>query len=242
VEKALYYGWKDYFNLILKSGEIVQFNKMIKYIVEPSLEIGCGGCHATNMIFRDSINSITFGCEFFMDNFMDVNGKLNDEMYKVIKHYVGGSIESLPFKSDLFNSVIMIHIIDHIVNINQWYKEIHRILKQGGYLVMTGYSKNVFDHLPGVKFRKLFSTKWAKNYKEWRITKENFGGAPFKSNFEHDATGQNILSIKEWETLSLYYGFELVDFAFFGNFFLILWISHIEGIIILYFLLNLSMQ
>jgi ubiquinone/menaquinone biosynthesis C-methylase UbiE len=219
VEKALYYGWKNYFNLILKAGEILQFNKMKKYIMEPSLEIGCGGSQTTNMIFRDSLESITFGCEYFMNNFLNVQGRLSEEMYKVIKDYVGGSIKSLPFRTGIFKSVIMVHILDHIVQIDQCFKEINRVLKEEGCLIMTAYSKNTFEHLPGAKSRKIFSAEWSKRYKERRITMDNPRGSLLRSDFEYDATGQNMFSIEEWKEIAKTHGFEVVDYAFFGNYF-----------------------
>lgn len=219
VDRALYYGWKNYFNLILKAGEMVQFNRMNKYIMEPSLEIGCADSRTTNMIFEDSIKSITFGCEYFMDNFLNGKEGLSDEMFKVIKYYVGGSFRALPFRTGIFNSIIMVHIIDHIVDIGQGLKEISRILKPGGYLVMTGFSKYTFENLPGVRLRKIFSKKWSNRYKEERLAKNNPRGSPLKSDFEYDATGQNIFSIEEWRGIAKAYGFEVKDYGFFGKYF-----------------------
>tara|TARA_B100000965_G_scaffold103884_1_gene85505 strand:- start:553 stop:1752 length:1200 start_codon:yes stop_codon:yes gene_type:complete len=223
VERALYGsgGWKNYFNLILKSGEIYQFNRMKKYIVEPSLEIGCSDCATTNMIFKENVEHITFGCEYFMDGFLNVNdrNRLSDGMYKVIKNYVGGSIKSLPFRSSIFASLYMVHIIDHIVNIAPLFNEINRILKPGGYFVMSSFSKNVFENLPGVKLLKLFSSRWSENYKEQRVTRNNPRGSKLKSNYEFDATGQNLFSIEEWREIAEKYGFEVIDYAFFGKYF-----------------------
>lgn len=229
VEKALYYGWKNYYNLIKKSGEGFHFNQMKKYIIEPSLEFGCATSRSTNMAFRDSVGSITFGCEYFLDNFMNDKGELNDEMYKVIKHYVGGSIMSLPFRTDVFASVIMGHVIDHIVNIDGCLKEINRILRPKGHLIMTANSKNIFEHLPGVKLRKIFSQKWSERYKERRIVKDNPRGNPMKSDFEYDAVGQNLFSIEEWMDTAKTYGFEVIDYAFFGKYFSYFWDIEIKG-------------
>ncbi|MDO8603561.1 MAG: class I SAM-dependent methyltransferase [Candidatus Omnitrophota bacterium] len=219
VEKALCYGWRNYYNLILKAGEIAQFKKMGKYIMEPSLEIGCADSRTTNMIFKNNIESITFGCEYFMDSFLNAQSELSEEMHKLIKHYIGGSIKSLPFRSNIFTSVIMVHIIDHIIHIDECLKEISRILRPGGHLVMTGFSKNTFKNLPGVRIRKIFSTKWSERYQKWRIIKDNPRGNPMKSYFEYDAIGQNIFSIQEWENIVKTHGFKIVDYAFFGKYF-----------------------
>ncbi len=214
VKNALFYGWKNYFNLILKSGEITAFNRMNSYIREPSLEIGCGSCETTNMLFRDS-NKVTFGCEYFMDTYL----ASQEDLYKVIRHYVGGSIKSLPFSSNVFQSVYMVHIIDHITLLDDWFKEIHRIIKPDGFLVMDTYSKNVFDSMPGVWWRSKISQNWAEKYKLWRISKENpnRGGIPLKSDNTYYATGQNLLSLEEWGVVAERYGFELVDYYYFTD-------------------------
>lgn len=215
VNRALYYGWTNYFNLVLKSGEIAAFNKMGKYISEPSLEIGCGSCETTNMIFRDRMERVTFGCEYFMDNYLSSP----EEMYKVIKHYVGGSIQSLPFTSGVLSSVYMVHIIDHIIETDTWFREIHRILKPGGYLVFDGYSNNAFEHLPGARLRRVFSSKWANKYEIRRATRENpyRGGIPLQNTDNFYATGQNILAVSEWAHLAEANGFSLVEHAFFAG-------------------------
>lgn len=219
VDRAIRYGWRNYYNIILKANEVFHFKRMKNYIVEPSLEIGCGGCKTTNMIFEGSIDSITFGCEYFMNTFLNDKGKLNDQMYKVIKNYVGGSIKSLPFKTSAFNSVVMVHIIDHIVHTNEFFKEINRILKPGGYLIMSGYSAYTFEHLPGVVLRKKFSKAWAHRYMQRRIQKDNPRGAPLASNFEYDSIGQNMHSLAQWQNIAKNYGFELTSHAFFGRYF-----------------------
>lgn len=215
VNRALYFGWRNYFNLILKAGEIVAFNKMLRYIREPSLEIGCVDCRTTNMIFRDKLDSVTFGCEYWMDTYLDNK----DEMFRLIKHFVGGSVKSLPFGPGKFNSVYMVHIIDHITDIDVWFREINRVLKVGGFLIISGYSKHTFDHLPGVNMRNLISRKWAKKYKLKRTTRQNpyRTGAPLSTNSSYDATGRNMLSLSEWQETAKRYQFEVADCRFFGK-------------------------
>ncbi|HNX82013.1 MAG TPA: methyltransferase domain-containing protein [Candidatus Omnitrophota bacterium] len=225
VKRALFFGWTNYFNLILKAGEIGAFNTMSRYIQTPSLEIGCGNCYTSNMIFRDKLDSVTFGCEYFMDTFLTdgcgqtVPSGLSTEMFKLIQWYVGGSIKALPFTDGSLKSVYMVHIIDHIEDTDTWFKEINRILATGGYLVMTGYSRYVFENLPGVKFRSRFSKQWAENYKNKRITRENpyRGGIPLSTKDSYYYTGRNIFSLSEWKKLAESYQFDVVDHRFFGK-------------------------
>lgn len=225
VRKAIFYGWRNSFGLLVKAGETVAFNKMKRYIIEPSLEIGCGNCSTSNMLLLGSIDSVTFGCEYFMDTYMSSNTgesspeKLSPEMYKLIKHYVGGSIKALPFVSDTLNSVYMVHIIDHITELGPFFKEMNRVIRPEGYLIVSGYSKYVFEHLPGVQLRKVFSRGWAEKYKIKRITKVNpyRGGVPLMNSGNYYATGMNMYSVDEWNAICGRFGFSLVDHAFFGN-------------------------
>ena len=225
LEKALAIKgfYRGYFQLYLKTSEKIQFRKMKKYIQKETLEIGCGECQATNFIFEDIVDSITFGCEYFMDAYLNnetfINKERHEKLHQVIEYHIGGSITSMPFQSGVLGSVVMVHIVDHIVDVDQLFSEISRILKPGGYLLMTSYSKKVFDHLPGVKLRSFFSKKWGVVYKERRITKHCSSGGLLKSDFVYNASGQNLLSINEWKELALRFGFELAEFSFFGKYF-----------------------
>ena len=71
---------------------MLQFRKMRKYIQQESLEIGGGDCDITNLIFEDIVDSITFSCEYYMDNYLNKDGYISQERYKhlhkVVKHHV----------------------------------------------------------------------------------------------------------------------------------------------------------
>ena len=46
-----------------------------------------------------------------------MNKERSKQLYKVIKYHVGGSLSPVPFQTGVFSSVLMVHIIDHIVGI-----------------------------------------------------------------------------------------------------------------------------
>ena len=50
------------------------------YIIDDSLKISCGGCRTINPIFQDLVPSITFGCEYFMNGYVDELGGRGDGM------------------------------------------------------------------------------------------------------------------------------------------------------------------
>ncbi len=60
-----------------------------------------------------------------------ISGYLNVDIY-------GGDIianaESLPFRNESFNFILASHVLEHVSNLQNSMKEIHRILKPGGIL------------------------------------------------------------------------------------------------------------
>ena len=225
METAIKVGWGGtYHNILKKSFEIFHFKKMYKYIQEPSLEIGCASNNTSAAIFSDRQQKISFGLEYYTWNFLinkrNPDAGLNPYMYQVIDKYVGGKVEDIPFKSSLFNSVVMVHVIDHIVRFDEFMKELNRIIKIGGFLVFDGESASHYDNLPGVKLIRLFSHRLATKYKNWITTKTNVGGkAPIILNDEITGMGQNLFSLNEWTDKSEQYGFKLVEHAFFDEHF-----------------------
>ena len=60
--------------------------------------------------------------------------------------YVLGTGEQLPFKDDSFDCVAMTEVIEHILEPERVFVEIRRILKDGGYLLITHPNKyNLLD-------------------------------------------------------------------------------------------------
>jgi len=157
VKRALFYDKINYMILCLKACEKVQFDKMIKYIREPSLEIGCANNKTTNLIFGDTVKNITYGCDYFMLDHLFKGSDFYKQRNEVINHHIGAGIP-LPFKSNSFQSIVMVHIIDHI-DIELWLDDIYRVLRPGGHIIMSGFSKYTFDNFPTVKCRRFFSER-----------------------------------------------------------------------------------
>lgn len=62
--------------------------------------------------------------------------------------YVVGSAEVLPFKTNSLDCIVMSEVIEHIYEPTVVYKEIHRMLKDGGYFLVTHPNKyNFLDTL-----------------------------------------------------------------------------------------------
>lgn len=55
--------------------------------------------------------------------------------------FVRGDALHLPFKKDTFDLITATEIIEHLPNGKQFLKECHRVLKEGGYLILSTPNK-----------------------------------------------------------------------------------------------------
>jgi SAM-dependent methyltransferase len=105
------------------------------------------GLYKSILYFSDSISGKTldFGC----------GSKPYESIFKSVTHYVGVDIEksghnhkdskvdlfydgkTLPFSNASFDSVICFEVLEHVFNINEVISEIKRVLKPGGYLLIS---------------------------------------------------------------------------------------------------------
>jgi 2-polyprenyl-3-methyl-5-hydroxy-6-metoxy-1,4-benzoquinol methylase len=109
-----------------------RYKKVTKLILEERpgklLDIGCSSCD--------------FSCRFKKVGW-DVHGidiarnKVKLAKEKGAKAVVGDFSKRLPFKSSLFDAVFAGEVIEHLVDTDLFIKEINRVLKLGGKLILT---------------------------------------------------------------------------------------------------------
>jgi ubiquinone/menaquinone biosynthesis C-methylase UbiE len=101
------------------------------YVSGCVLDVGCGDGSITNAIGKlPSVTEI---------NGVDVSRtaiSLAKSKYPHINFKVGQVIE-LPFKSNYFDAITAIELIEHIYDTEQMFKEFLRVLKNNGYLIIT---------------------------------------------------------------------------------------------------------
>jgi SAM-dependent methyltransferase len=90
----------------------------------------------------------------YSSSVLDLGGKITGnrsccDLRSKVKHHVVlnldkavdpdivGTAESLPFKSDSFNFVICIDVLEYISSVDQALREIHRVLQPNGILIAT---------------------------------------------------------------------------------------------------------
>lgn len=100
-----------------------------KYLLKKNNEILDVGCGTGKNIESFSKFGIVWGIDSSYDaiNFCKKRG---------LKNTVKGSIEKIPFKNMSFECVTALDVLEH-VNDSLSLKEIHRVLKKGGFLIAT---------------------------------------------------------------------------------------------------------
>lgn len=89
------------------------------------LDIGFGGSQLSDL-FRDMY------CMYGIDIDKNLFNNLDKSHYKL-----GNIEEKIPFKDNLFDCVVMLEVIEHLKKPGVAFKEIKRVLKPGGFLILT---------------------------------------------------------------------------------------------------------
>lgn len=98
------------------------------------LELGCGTGHWTNIFTQKG----------FSVSAMDIS----DEMLKYAKQkninakFLKANSEDIPFPDNSFSNVSFITMIEFVNDQNKVFKEIYRVLKPGGYLILGCLNKH----------------------------------------------------------------------------------------------------
>jgi len=98
-----------------------------QYIKEPILDVGSRDGVLISILNERGFNDVT-GIDVSPEAIEILNGK-------GYKAYHSDMI-SMPFDNDAFQTVALIHVVEHCTDIPKAVKEVHRVLKQGGYVLV----------------------------------------------------------------------------------------------------------
>ncbi|MFV0572540.1 MAG: class I SAM-dependent methyltransferase [Xanthomarina gelatinilytica] len=145
---------KEYYDTLwlqrkhLNSLKLARSIKILDYLITAkkklknprTLDLGCGDGRFTA----------------FLGEFADTDAlELSPEAVKVAntKHphvnYFQGDAISYPFEANTYDVVVSQEVIEHINNQEAYIQVCHRVLKKGGYLIITTPNKKTFDHMKG---------------------------------------------------------------------------------------------
>lgn len=115
----------------------------------PSLDIGIGDGYASNFILEP--NKITIGSEPIFAGALTAAKR-----YARHEHYVGIDATCIPFQDKTFNTVSLIHSIDHVKDRLDVLREVERVMKPGGTLVLSDGSQFTKELMPMAQVYRLF--------------------------------------------------------------------------------------
>jgi len=134
------------------------------------LDIGCGGGSLTKLIAEKGTKCV-IGFDASNNNIKNAN----KDKHKNKKFVVGDAL-SLPFKEKYFDKVLTTEIIEHIDDDSKFVSEIARVLKKGGYAVITTpcteptISLKWLRKIMGIDYNKILGHKRA-GYTKKQLTK-----------------------------------------------------------------------
>ena len=113
---------------------IKRMGKIIESVVGPTvLDCGCGAGLVSFLASQiDGVKEIH--AIDLQKSVLDV-ARINLKNKNVTLHE--GFVEELAFESDYFNTVVMGEVIEHVYSVDKTLKEISRVLKKNGRLIMT---------------------------------------------------------------------------------------------------------
>ena len=102
-------------------------NKKTKF-----LDLACGDAFFTRWLTKkESVKFSFYGCDFSKDRLRNIDDIPNMKLKQM------NFEEGLKYPKNLFDIVYAAEIIEHLYNTDRLVEEIYRILKPGGYLIIT---------------------------------------------------------------------------------------------------------
>lgn len=130
-------------------GELYRFHKERYLFAIPSvknkivLDVACGTGYGTDLLVRKGKSKKVIG--------LDYDKKTISECKKTCKgEFIEGDATNLPFEDNYFDIVVSFETIEHIIDYNLFLKEIKRVLKKDGLVIMS---------TPNYKF-EIIKNKW----------------------------------------------------------------------------------
>jgi len=93
------------------------------------LDVGCGLGYGSKMLYDDYKSVIAF--DISKDAILYAKKKYKGPIY------LRADAQTLPFKDEIFDSVVALEIIEHVNSDIQMLKEIFRVLKKNGILILS---------------------------------------------------------------------------------------------------------
>jgi len=126
------------------------------------LDVGCGGGRTINKLSALASAGKVYGIDYSEDSVAAAR-KANARLIDIgLVEIQPGSVSQLPFENDTFDAVTAIETHLFWPNLPQDFREIFRVLKQGGALLIVAEIYRGGKHIEGVR-KKIFDKHLAAN-------------------------------------------------------------------------------
>ena len=181
------------------------------------LDLGCGKGEFTKILSEKVGTTDIYGIEF-----VDAVAQLAEE--SGIKAYRANLNEKLPIKDEMFDFVHANQVIEHLYETDVFIKEIYRLLKEGGYAIISTPNLSSFHNIISLIFGKQPFTV--------HISNEVILGNSFdpKHGMKHGSKGEIHLRIFTYEALKElfeYHGFEVENIVGVGYYPFPTWLARV---------------
>lgn len=160
------------------------------------LDYGCGDGQFISKLTKKSKK--LFACDTLKDFITSASTR-----YKHVKFILIKPNKRLPFKNDSFNIITLLEVLEHVGDEKKMIKELHRVIKPDGLLVLSVPNKGIVSFLDksNLKFRFpilhkllyiLFYGK-EKYFQNFSGNKKMFGDITISRNMYHHHYGLNDL-------------------------------------------------
>lgn len=172
----IYLSRHPLFFSFIRPQEAYLFHKYMKYLKSPTLDFGSGDGFFADVVFGPQ--QIDTGID--LETNRTLEGK-DAKAYKEIVYYDG---ITLPFQDNTYKTIVSNCVLEHIPDIQTSLKEIHRVLKPGGYFMTTVMADKWENYqlgatVLGEAYRKFMRTRQAHynlfSDKKWRRTFTDIG-------------------------------------------------------------------
>ena len=169
--------------LIQRTVEVKKLVQICNFPVgERVLELGCGSGYGTKLIKKhfkpEKISAIDLD-----ERMIKIANKNNTDANIT---FIVGDATKLPFSNNTFDAVFELGIIHHIPNWRDSIKEIFRVLKPGGQIIIEDLSLETFNSFIGKFLKRFFRHPYSKMYREQEfidyLTKMRFERIKVKRN------------------------------------------------------------
>jgi len=166
------------FHAFIRPQEASLFYENQRYIKSPILDFGCGDGFFSQIVFGKG--KINIGLDLIKSR---ANEAEKENIYQKVVYY---DEKTIPYPDDYFRTVISNCVLEHLPNLNYSLKEIHRVLKPGGYFLATVMTDRWEEHLLGSKIFGKFYKNFMRKIQQHHnlLTMKQWGNKFIKTGFK----------------------------------------------------------